>query len=156
MARRINRAPKWSNLTIHPCLPPLSCYLVKRETGRYKGQSSFLLQKEAQRYGNRIDRSVGGVLTRWRGLGIPSLAWLKLETAASRDIYQLTRARGRLLGQSFVVGRSMRARANSLLDVLTRSYQAKRILTSDARASPPPLSGTMINSRTPTSNRSTA
>ena len=35
-------------------------------------------------------------------------------------------------------------------------YQLKRILTSDARAAPPLLSGTMINSSTPTSASSTA
>jgi hypothetical protein len=37
-----------------------------------------------------------------------------------------------------------------------RFYQLKRILTSDARASPPLLSGRMINSSTPTSTRFTA
>jgi hypothetical protein len=38
----------------------------------------------------------------------------------------------------------------------TRKLQRKRISASEARASPPLLSGVMINSSTPTSTRSTA
>jgi hypothetical protein len=56
-----------------------SIMLPSEEVGRPLQRPSFHLQMRLQ-HGNPIDRSVGSDFARRRGLGILSLAWLKLET----------------------------------------------------------------------------
>src|ERR1700730_14332679 len=74
-ARRIHRAPKWSNVIRHPSSLVLSCCVVRKLGDCYAMQSCFLLRVR-WKHGNPIDRSFGGVFARWRGLGILSLARL--------------------------------------------------------------------------------
>jgi hypothetical protein len=79
-----------------------------------------------------------------------------IQTTTNR---KLALVMGRFTAEDAVTSIQNSRCAAELVSLQVRSaqfYPARRIFTSDARASPPLLSGTMINSRTVTSNKSTA
>jgi hypothetical protein len=72
---RTNRALKVVQCAQTRVLATYTMSCSEEMDGRYKGQSSFLLQVRYNN-GNRIDCSFSAIFARWRGLGILSLARL--------------------------------------------------------------------------------